>query len=145
LELPAVLLEKEEFMAARVTALRKYRPELKLMSTMQTPEMVEHIAQRTGLNEGEIRFVVCELRDTLLMATHRGQAVKIEGLGTFTPTLRLDGRCDLLFRTEPDLRKQLNNKTKLYGKILNKGNIGKSSAELVALWNQEHPEDPVRE
>lgn len=132
-------------MAARVTALRKYRPELKLMSTMQTPEMVEHIAQRTGLNEGEIRFVVCELRDTLLMAARRGQAVKIEGLGTFTPTLRLDGRFDLLFRTEPDLRKQLNNKTQHFGKILNKDNIGKSSAELVALWNQEHPEDPVRE
>src|SRR5215207_10977737 len=111
-------------MAARVTVLRKYRPEIKRMRTMQTPEAVEHIAMRTSLNEGEIRFAVYELRDTILMAARRGQAVKLEGLGTFTATVHMDGCFDLLFRPDPGLLDQLNDKTKFFGKIMNKAYIG---------------------
>ncbi len=130
-------------MATKITAVRKYRPEIKRMKTMQTDEMVEKIAMRTGLNEGEIRFVVYEIRDTTLMAHRTGQAVKIEGLGTFTPTIRLDGSFDILFRPDARMLNQLNNPTKMTATILHKKNIGKSAEELVALWNQEHPEDLI--
>lgn len=130
-------------MASRITAIRKYRPELKRQPTMQMAQLVEAIAQRTGLNEGEIRFVVYELRDALLAAHYIGQAVKVDGLGTFTPTMRTDGSIETVFRSEPELRDQLNNSTRLSAKILNRKSIGKSSDELVARWNSEHPDDPV--
>ena len=130
-------------MAKKITAIRKYRPELKRERTRQTPQIVEDIARTTGLNEGEIRFVVYELRDAILMAHHHGQAVKIEGLGTFTPTMHVDGDLDILFRPEPDMLRQLNNPTRLYAKILNKKNIGKSADQLIAQWNKEHPDDLV--
>lgn len=130
-------------MASKITAIRKYRPEIKRMKTMQTDQMVEHIAQRTGLNDGEIRFVAYEIRDTLLMAHRIGQAVKIEGLGTFAPTIRADGSFDILFRPDPRLLAQLNDSTKWTGTILNKKNIGKSAEELAALWNRDHPDDMV--
>ncbi len=55
-------------MARKITAIRKYRPEIRRQPTRQTKHIVEDIAQRTGLNEGEIRFVVYELRDAILMA-----------------------------------------------------------------------------
>ena len=97
----------------------------------------------TGLNEGEIRFVVYELRDAILMAHRHGQAVKIDGLGTFTPTIRMDGSLDILFRPEADMLRQLNDTTKFYAKILNKSNIGKSVDDLAAQWNAEHPDDPM--
>ena len=29
------------------------------------------------------------------------------------------------------------------GRIINAENIGKSSDELVAMWNEAHPDDPV--
>ena len=29
------------------------------------------------------------------------------------------------------------------GRIINRENIGKTSQELVQLWNEEHPEDPI--
>ena len=132
-------------MAKKITAIRKYRPELKRERTRQTPQIVEDIARTTGLNEGEIRFVVYELRDAILAAHHHGQAVKIEGLGTFTPTMHVDGDLDILFRPEPDMLRQLNNPTRLYAKILNKKNIGKSADQLIAQWNKEHPDDPVEE
>ncbi len=130
-------------MVAKVTVLRKYRPEFKRMRTMQTIGVIENIAIRTGLNAGEIRFVVCELRDIISMAARQGQAVKIEDLGTFTPTIHLDGSFDLLFRPDPRLLDELNNPSKFHGKIINKASVGKSAEELFARWNQEHPDDPV--
>ena len=130
-------------MASKITAIRRYRPEIKRMRTMQTNLMVESIAMRTGLNEGEIRFVVYELRDDILMAHRDGQAVKIDGLGTFTPTIRMDGSLDIVFRPDVEMLKQLNDLTRFRAKILNKANIGKSSDELVAQWNREHPDDLV--
>ena len=130
-------------MAKKITAIRKYRPEIRREPTKQTQQLVEDIAQRTGLNEGEIRFVVYELRDAILMAHRHGQAVKVEGLGTFTPTIHMDGILDILFRPEPDMLRQLNDSTKFYAKILNKSNIGKSADELITKWNEEHPDNPM--
>lgn len=130
-------------MTSKITAIRRYRPEIERERTLQTRYMIEDIAQRSSLNEGAIRFVVYEVRDALLRAHRHGQAVKIEGLGTFTPTIRVDGSLDILFRPDPDMLRELNDPTKFHAKILNKSNIGKSAQELVAQWNEEHPEDPV--
>ncbi|MFZ5911096.1 MAG: hypothetical protein ACOYYU_13875 [Chloroflexota bacterium] len=132
-------------MAKKITAIRKLRPEIKRERTRQTRQVVEDIARSTGLSEGEIRFVTYELRDVILMAHQVGQAVKIEGLGTFTPTIRADGQFDILFRPDPEMLRQLNDPTRWYAKILNKRNIGKSADELAAQWNEAHPDDPVEE
>jgi hypothetical protein len=136
-------VESGGIMARKITAIRKYRLEIKRQPTRQTLQIVEDIAQHTGLNEGEIRFVVYELRDALLMAHRHGQAVKIEGLGTFTPTLHMGGDFDILFRPDADTLRQLNNPTRFHAKILNKANIGKSADDLITQWNKEHPDDLV--
>lgn len=132
-------------MARKITVISKYRPEIKREPTRQMRHVIEDIARGTGLTEGEIRFVLYELRDTILEAHGHGQAVKLEGLGIFTPTIRVDGRLDVLFRPEVELLNRLNDPSHFHAKILNKKNIGKSADELVAQWNQEHPEDPVQE
>jgi hypothetical protein len=130
-------------MARKITAIRRYRPEIERERTLQTWKLVQMMARRTTLNEGSIRHVVYDLRDAILDAHRIGQAVKIDGLGTFTPTIHVDGNLDILFRPDTDMLNQLNDRTKFYAKILNKANIGKSAEELVAQWNQEHPDDPV--
>ena len=129
-------------MAEKITAIRAYRPELERQRTMQNDEIVEILVQRTSLSEGELHHAIYALRDVLLMAHRAGQAVKVAGLGTFTPTIR-KGHLDIAFRAEPELLKQLNFTGKLHARILNKEHLGKSAGELVALWNQEHPENPV--
>jgi len=132
-------------MVRKITAIRKYRPEIERQPTKQMPQVVESIVMRTGLNKGEILFVLYELHDAILDAHRDGQAVKIEGLGTFTPTIRVDGKLDIVFRPEPDMLRQLNDPTKFHAKILNKSNIGKSVDELAAQWNAEHPDEPIEE
>jgi hypothetical protein len=130
-------------MAAKITAIRHYRPEIKRARTVQMDELLEQMVARTGLTKGEVYHVAYELCDALLSAHREGRAVKIEGLGTFTPTIRANGRIDTVFRSEPALRRQLNDSTKFYAKILNKASIGKSAEELVARWDAEHPNDSV--
>ena len=53
--------------------------------------LVEFIARSTGLNESGVRQVLLELRDTVLFFNLRGQPVKLEGLGIYTPSIQLDG------------------------------------------------------
>lgn len=132
-------------MAKRITAIRKYRPEIEKKRTRKMPELVRGMSRATSLTEGTIRLVVYELRDNILMAHLAGEAVKVDGLGTFTPTIRMSGELDVLFRPDPVLLKDLNDPAKFTATILNRANIGKSAAELAAQWNAEHPEDVVEE
>jgi hypothetical protein len=132
-------------MAKKITAIRRYQPEIQRQSTRQMREIVEDISRHTGLNEGQLRFVIYALRDAMLDAHRQGQAVKIDDFGTFTPVIRIGGDLDILFRPDPDLLRGLNDRTKFRAKILNKANVGKSSADLIAQWNKEHPDDPVEE
>lgn len=132
-------------MVRKITAIRRYRPEIERKPTRQTPDIVEEMCRRTTLSKGVIRNVVEQLQETLLAAFRSGQAAKIEGLGTFTPTLRMDGRFDILFRPDPEMLRGLKDTTQFHARILNKASIGKSAADLVAQWNAEHPEDPVEE
>lgn len=132
-------------MAKRITVIRRYRPEIDKKRTRKMPELVRSMSRATTLTEGTIRLVIYELRDTILMAHLMGEAVKFDGLGTFTPTIRMDGELDILFRPDPAMLRDLNDRTKFTATILNRANIGKSADELVAQWNAEHPEDPVDE
>ena len=132
-------------MARKITAIRKYRPAIERGKTRQMPQIIRQIARSTSLNEGSIRYVIYELRDVILDAHRAGQAVKFEGLGTFTPTVRMDGKLDILFRPDPAMLRDLNDRAQFNAKILNRANIGKTADDLVAQWNAEHPEDLVEE
>ena len=130
-------------MAKKITAIRRYKPEIKRGRTLQMPDVIRDMTRSTGLSQGEVLHVVYQLQEAILTANHAGQAVKIAGLGIFTPVIRMDGSLDMLFRPDVEMLRQLNDPTKFHAKILNKSNIGRSSEELIALWNADHPDDPV--
>ena len=56
----------------------------------------------------------------------------------------LDGTLDVQHRLDRGLKNGLNARA-FAGRILNRENIGKTSDELVALWDAEHPDDPVED
>ncbi len=132
-------------MAKKITAIRRYKPEIERERTLQMPDLIHKMTHSTGLSHGEILHVIYELQEAILNAHRHGQAVKIEGLGTFTPVIRMDGSLDILFRPEMKLLRQLNDPTKFHAKILNKANIGKSSQELINQWDKDHPGNLVEE
>ncbi len=87
---------------------------------MQKPELVRFLTDRTG------------------------RGVKLEGLGTYLPNIDPQGRFDASYRQESQVRMTLNEPGVFTGRNLNTNQYtSKSSEQLVALWNEEHPDDPI--
>lgn len=130
-------------MASKLKAVGAYRPKIALGNTVQKAELVRYVASRTGLNEGSVDHVLRELRDSIIFFGQGGRGVKVEGLGTYLPNVLLDGSLDIDYRQDPSLKNGLNTPGTFSGSIDNRENIGKTVDELVAMWNQDHPDDLV--
>ena len=130
-------------MANKIMAINAYRPRVEAGNTVQKQELVRQLARATGLNEGSADLVIKELRDIIIENLRAGRGVKAEGLGTWLPNIDTTGVFDVQYRMDSFLKNALNVQGIFSGDILNRENIGKTSAELVAKWNEEHPEDPV--
>jgi hypothetical protein len=118
-------------------------PGIKLGKRADMGDIVDFIARSTGLNEGTIRQVLAELRDAIIFFLLHGQPVQLEGLGTYTPTIDLSGEIGVGHRADIYIKNHLNYTGAFKGDINNRENIGKSSDDLVALWNADHTDDPV--
>ena len=88
-------------------------------------------------------LVIKELRDKIIEFIRSGRAVKIEGLGTWTPNIGLDGSLTIQYRPDTALINALKVPGTFTGRVSNRENIGKTGDELVAQWNEAHAEDPV--
>jgi hypothetical protein len=130
-------------MAYRIKAISTYRPRIEQGNTVQKPELMRSIVHATGLVEGAVDHSIKEMRDQIIAFNRAGRAVKVEGLGTFAPSVDLSGEFTILYRPDPLLNYSLNTPGTFTGTIANREFIGKSPEELVARWNNEHPEDPI--
>ena len=126
-------------MASKIQAINANRPRIKLGRTAGNEELIEFIARSTGLNESGIRQALLELRDAVITFNKQGRAVKLDGLGTYTPSINLEGTIKVGHRADSSLKNALNMKSAFKGDIINRENIGKTSDELVIMWNTENP------
>jgi hypothetical protein len=84
-----------------------------------------------------------ELKFRIVEYCRSGRAVKVDGLGTWSPSIALDGTFSVQFRPDLAFNYELNQPGAFTGTIINRENIGKTSEELVARWNTENPDDQV--
>lgn len=129
-------------MASRISALNHYRPQIEYGDTADWREVANYMAASSTLSPSDIIGVLTGLEDAVLHFNLKGRGVKLEGLGTYLPNINYRGELDVAHRLDRRLKRQLNNSS-FNGRIRNKKNIGKSTAEVIALWNAEHPDDPV--
>ena len=130
-------------MAPRIKAVNAYRPRIEQGNTVQKPELIRAVSRATSLVEGTVDQTVKEVRDQIVEFCRSGRAVKVDGLGTFTPTIDLEGYFAISFRADPALGYGLNVLGTFSGTILNREHIGKTSDELIAMWNSKNPNDQV--
>jgi hypothetical protein len=130
-------------MASRIKAIGAYRPRIEQGNTVQKAELIRALSRATGLVEGSIDMVIKELRDQIIEFNRSGRAVKVEGLGTYSPNISLDGTLDLQYRADTAFVNGLNIPGIFTGTILNRENIGKTGEELVTMWNTQYPDDQV--
>lgn len=130
-------------MANRITAINSYRPKLALLPTIALNELVEFISSRTGLNKGELQIALAELSTAVQFYNKRGHGVKLPGLGTYLPSIDTAGKISVSHRLDREIENALNAPGAVTAQIINRQNIGKTSDEYIALWNADHPDDPV--
>lgn len=131
-------------MANKITAINAYRPKIKLEKTRDVKDVARLIAGRTSMNEGAVLQSLTELRSVLEFYMGSGTPVKLPGLGTFTPSMSLEGALNVTLRIDTALLSELNKKREGFkGEIKNRENIGKTSDELVRIWNENNPGDLV--
>jgi hypothetical protein len=130
-------------MAHRIQAINAYRPRIEQGNTVQRPELVRELSHATSLVEGSISLTMTELKFRLIGYLRAGRAVKVEGLGTWTPNIALDGTVNIQYRPELNFGYELNQPGVFSGTIINRENIGKTSDELVNMWNEANPTDLV--
>ena len=130
-------------MTSILQAFRQYGPRLGLSSTAQLGEVSNWMSMRTGANKSEIIMILQELSDAILYFNNRGIPVKIPGVGTFTPSIDRRGTIKNHFRADMALKKGSNAPDAYKGEVLNKGRIGLDNEGYKALWDADHPDDPL--
>ena len=130
-------------MASRIQAINAYRPKINRMPSVGIKSLVEYIADRTGLNKGDIQIALSEFSSAIQFYNKQGQGVKLEGLGTYLPKINLKGRLSVSHRLDREISTKLNTPGEFTGEIVNRENIGKTGDELVDLWNTDNPSDLV--
>lgn len=130
-------------MAPKIKAVNAYRPRIEQGNTVRKPEFLRAVSRATSLVEGSVDLVVKEMRDQIIMFCNAGRAVKVEGLGTFSPNIDLTGNFSISFRPDPAFANSMNVPGTFSGTILNREHIGKTSEDLVSMWNEQYPDDQV--
>ena len=130
-------------MVKRINAIRAYTPRIKLYNRAETDKVCTYISGQSSLNAGEIKNVLFQLHDAILFFVSRGQPVKVDDIGTFTPTIHIDGSFHLNVRVDRKLIKKMNGPGFVTADIINKHNIGSTANDLVRQWNEHYPDDPV--
>jgi hypothetical protein len=130
-------------MATFIEAFVAYGPRLKRRRTARLTDLSERLADTTGLRASEVMMVLLELREALLHYHRRGTALELPGIGTFSPTLKSDGRIRMLYRPDRALLTLLDNLDLYQGEIENRESIGLDFGAYKARWDAEHPDDPL--
>jgi hypothetical protein len=130
-------------MAHKIQAINTYRPRIEQGNTVQKAELIRGLSHATSLVEGSVSLTMTELKFRIVEYCRSGRAVKVDGLGTWTPSIGLDGKVSIQYRPDLAFDYELNQPGVFTGTVINRDNIGKTSDELVAMWNAANPEDLV--
>lgn len=130
-------------MAKILQAVQLYGPKLVLNSTIQSDQLSSWLAMRTGLNKSELKMMLQELNEAILYFNSQGMPINLPGIGTFRPSIDRDGKLKVNLRADSELKNGLNTPNAYKGRINNKKHIGLANADYKALWDAEHPGDPL--
>jgi hypothetical protein len=132
----------ENTVAKFLQAVVAYGPKIDLMEAAEPQRFMELITRRTTLSAGVVKNVQETEVETLISLLKEGRPVHT-GIAIFSPSIDLKGNININVRVDKRIIAALNNPGVFAGHIRNSENIGKTAPEIVALWNEEHPDDPI--
>jgi hypothetical protein len=75
--------------------------------------------------------VLDELNEAIIFYGTKGLPVKIEGVGVFSPVIKIDGTFRIGFRFDTIVSKALNVQGAFSGSVVNAANIGMTLEEMI--------------
>jgi len=130
-------------MAKKIQAWVEFGPRLEPTEPITPEGLIERIVAATNQSRGSVKAVLDELDVQFEIAFKEGKIVQMPNGTHFKPTGKKTGKIEIDVRVNPDLVKRVNGGFR--GKWRNAENIGKGEADVIALWNEAHPDDPVEE
>lgn len=130
-------------MATLIQAVTAYRPRLAAPRRMGLDELAGRLTRGSLVTESIARMVLSDLSDEVRLGVRSGASVQLPGIGTFRPAIRLDGSMHTVVRIDKALRTNLATVDDYLGPIHGREFVGLDAAALKALWDAEHPDDPV--
>lgn len=128
-------------MAKKIQAWTSFGPKIELGSPMTKNELIENIVAATNQSKGSVLAVLAELDVQIEAGLKAGRIVQLPNGTHFEPIGKKDGKVNIGVRVNPELDKLVN--AGFRGKWVNADNIGKTEAEIIALWNEDHPTDLI--
>ncbi len=133
-------------MAKRVTALSAYRPRIKRGPIVEPQELADVVARRTRLSPADVIYAASSIGEEVLYLLRTGRSVRLPGLGMLTPNLDMQGNLSVRFVLDRTAMRRSSAGEKLFlGEMTHPEHRHKRPADLIALWNTEHPDDPVED
>ena len=129
-------------MAKLIQAFSKYCPKIDLGEAAEPHRFMELITQRTTLSAGVVKNLQESEVETLIGMLKEGRSVHT-GIAVFRPTIDAQGNLSVSVRVDKRITAALNVPGAFTGKVNNSANIGKTTTEIVHMWNQAHPGDII--
>jgi len=129
-------------MAQLIQAFSKYGPKIELMEAVNPRRFMDLITQRTTLSAGVVKNVQESEVETLIGLLKEGRSVHT-GVAIFRPTIDAQGNLSVNVRVDKRITSALNAPGAFTGKVNNGANVGKTTGEIVSIWNEEHPTDMI--
>jgi hypothetical protein len=133
-------------MTSKLVAVNQLRPRIISQETVGLEQAAQRVSKNTTYNVEEIYSILRLYTREMIAALQCGATVKVDGLVSISPNMKVGGEVDLSLRADRGAIAGLNN-PQLWtaDRVTNHENLSKDSDALVVLWNEKHPEAPVTE
>lgn len=128
-------------MAKKIQAWAAFGPRLRPAPPVTPEELIDNLIAATNQSRGSVIGLLAELDTQIEAGLKAGRIVQLPNRTHYRPTAKRDGRVEINVRPSPDLEKRVN--AGFLGQWINRENVGKTEADILAQWNAAHPIDPI--
>ena len=129
-------------MAKKIRMWAELGPKLAPADPIMAEDIIEQLILATNQSRGSILAVLSELDEVILQGLRSGRIVKLPNGTHYKPYGKKDGSISIKIHLNQRMKGQIATQRARWQNV---ENIGKSEAEMIALWNEAHPDDPIEE
>ena len=130
-------------MAHKIKMWQQLGPKLAPATPMEAEEVIDDLVAATNQSRGSILAVLAELDTATEKGLKAGRTVKYPNGTTIRPIGKKDGTIKVSVKMNRRIPRNVNSDFR--GQWINAANIGKSEDEMIAQWNELHPDDPIED